>query len=377
MTSVAGDEETTYGDTPVNNDVLDVEQDEEIISIHKSIDQSDIGTALTVDDSLQHSLKTDCNYSHCAWDENLIKFVEKQDLTRKLKHKIPPYLLSYPGSGNTYTRLIIELITRFYTGSSMPSDTDLINCGFKGGKADHCDNTTIVIKSHPKWFIDHIGLFMEIWNKKRKNSKRCSGLYSIYQNRKLHDDFSGIFIIRNPWKAFFAEFQRLVMGRKHINGHISNLSRDRLNMETWEYFKRFLDIAVQAYIDLFWIYEEFKRLNREVLLIVFENLHQEIWKIIEFLFTKEHLMEDGDIYRERMKCIVNNDKCNGAPLPRSEYIRRPKVNSSEYVTKQELFARLDQEKLCDLSNQMYPYFVNYSVLQYGYDEYPHCRRNIS
>ena len=365
-----------YNHTPVNIDVFDDApdpDDEETVSIDKNTDQSDIGTAIDIGNILQNPFKkkTDCDNSHCVWDEDLIQFVQTKDLQMKLKHKIPPYLLSYQGSGNTYTRLIIELITQFYTGSSMPKDPFLVNHGFKGGTVSHCDNTTIAIKVHPKWLIDRHGLFMEIWNQKQK--ERCSGLYSIYQGRQSGDDFSAIFVIRNPWNAFFAEFQRIVMGSKHINGHITNLMRDRLTWRKMKFFKTFLRSNTKNYIDVFWIYEEFKRLNRDVLLIIFENIRNEIWKIIEFLFTEQHLMEDGDIYRKRMNCIVNNDKCNGSPLPRSAYIRRPKVNSSEYVTKAELFGRLDEEILCDLSNKMYPYFVNYSVLQYGYDEYPHCR----
>ncbi|XP_076031064.1 sialate:O-sulfotransferase 1-like [Oratosquilla oratoria] len=56
-------------------------------------------------------------------------------------------LLSYPRSGNTWTRYLIEAATGIYTGS-VYHDGMLYNTGFQGEKAGWNDITTIVQKTH-------------------------------------------------------------------------------------------------------------------------------------------------------------------------------------------------------------------------------------
>ena len=58
-------------------------------------------------------------------------------------------LSSYPGSGNTWVRYLIEEYTGYYTGS-IYSDMNLFKGGFKGEMEDWKDGKTIVIKAHSK-----------------------------------------------------------------------------------------------------------------------------------------------------------------------------------------------------------------------------------
>ena len=83
--------------------------------------------------------------TECEWSEDDIGWIECDD-THKLIHSTPPFFLSFQGSGNTFTRLILELITGFYTGSSMQNDRFLIQAGFEGDK--YCDGRILVVKSH-------------------------------------------------------------------------------------------------------------------------------------------------------------------------------------------------------------------------------------
>ena len=85
------------------------------------------------------------NASNCTFSEDDIRLVECDDLP-KFAHSLPPYLISFQGSGNTFTRLVLELITGFYTGSAMANDRTLTRAGFKGDI--YCTDQIIVVKSH-------------------------------------------------------------------------------------------------------------------------------------------------------------------------------------------------------------------------------------
>ena len=54
------------------------------------------------------------NMNDCNSNRFKIRFIDKND-SFKLKYPTPPYPISYQASGNTYSRLIIELITGFFT----------------------------------------------------------------------------------------------------------------------------------------------------------------------------------------------------------------------------------------------------------------------
>jgi len=56
-------------------------------------------------------------------------------------------LVTYPGSGNTWTRHLIEGLSGIFTGSALGEDHELIQT-FSGEREDHELNTTFVIKTH-------------------------------------------------------------------------------------------------------------------------------------------------------------------------------------------------------------------------------------
>ncbi|XP_068767257.1 sialate:O-sulfotransferase 2 isoform X3 [Struthio camelus] len=90
-------------------------------------------------------------------------------------------LASFPGAGNTWARHLIELATGFYTGSYY-FDGSLYNKGFKGERDHWRSGRTICIKTHE------------------------SG------QKEIESFDAAILLIRNPYKALMAEFNRKVAG---------------------------------------------------------------------------------------------------------------------------------------------------------------------
>ena len=64
---------------------------------------------------------------------------------QKMMKKIPPLITSLPGSGNSWSRLLIEYATGYYTGS-IYGDESLIDI-FPGEL--FCGRRMVAIKSHP------------------------------------------------------------------------------------------------------------------------------------------------------------------------------------------------------------------------------------
>ncbi|XP_075882109.1 sialate:O-sulfotransferase 2 [Nelusetta ayraudi] len=124
-------------------------------------------------------------YESCGNDNYFVVYqTQIQDKRCLDQHFLPSKakelvaLASFPGSGNTWTRHLIELATGYYTGSYY-FDTSLYNKGFKGEK-DHWESrTTICVKTHEN-------------------------------KRSMIDTFDGgaIFLMRNPYRALVAEFNR-------------------------------------------------------------------------------------------------------------------------------------------------------------------------
>ena len=86
-----------------------------------------------------------------------IEFVDDRSF---FKSNFPPLLISFPASGNTFTRLLLEYVTLYWTGSVYRSP--LIEAGFKG--EINIDNKVIVIKCHPLGFHKYIQNIIDMNN---------------------------------------------------------------------------------------------------------------------------------------------------------------------------------------------------------------------
>lgn len=123
-------------------------------------------------------------FESCGNDQYFVVYqTQVQDNRCMDRHFLPTRskqliaLSSFPGAGNTWARHLIELATGFYTGSYY-FDGSLYNKGFKGERDHWRSGRTICIKTHE------------------------SGRNEI----EAFD--AGILMIRNPYKALMAEFNR-------------------------------------------------------------------------------------------------------------------------------------------------------------------------
>ena len=111
---------------------------------------------------------------------------------------IPTLLVSFPGSGNSWVRQLLETITGIYTGSDRDCDVDYIEAGMLG-EGIVSDNV-IAVKFH-------LGPLPENWTFKKI-----------------------IYLIRNPYDTFVAEYKRHCAAgteprvKLEGNPHLSQLS---------------------------------------------------------------------------------------------------------------------------------------------------------
>uniref|UniRef100_A0A3Q4BQB5 WSC domain-containing protein n=1 Tax=Mola mola TaxID=94237 RepID=A0A3Q4BQB5_MOLML len=147
-------------------------------------------------------------FESCGNDEYFVVYqTQVQDNRCMDRHLLPTRakrlvaLASFPGAGNTWARHLIELATGFYTGSYY-FDGSLYNKGFKGERDHWRSGRTICIKTHES-------------------------------GRKEIEAFdSSILMIRNPYKALMAEFNR------KYGGHIGFASQAHWRGKEWPEFVR-------------------------------------------------------------------------------------------------------------------------------------------
>ncbi|XP_009878671.1 PREDICTED: WSC domain-containing protein 2 [Charadrius vociferus] len=143
-------------------------------------------------------------------------------------------LASFPGAGNTWARHLIELATGFYTGSYY-FDGSLYNKGFKGERDHWRSGRTICIKTHE------------------------SG------QKEIESFDSAILLIRNPYKALMAEFNR------KYGGHIGFAGHPHREGEEWpEFVANYAPWWATHTLD--WL-----RYGKKVLVVHFEDLKRDLF----------------------------------------------------------------------------------------------------
>ncbi|NXE28172.1 WSCD2 protein, partial [Ardeotis kori] len=143
-------------------------------------------------------------------------------------------LASFPGAGNTWARHLIELATGFYTGSYY-FDGSLYNKGFKGERDHWRSGRTICIKTHE------------------------SG------QKEIESFDSAILLIRNPYKALMAEFNR------KYGGHIGFAAHAHWKGKEWpEFVANYAPWWATHTLD--WL-----RYGKKVLVVHFEDLKQDLF----------------------------------------------------------------------------------------------------
>ncbi|XP_077966625.1 sialate:O-sulfotransferase 2-like [Styela clava] len=212
-------------------------------------------TKLSNLDEIVEVYRTTVNDEHCEPKRFLLP-----------KQNKPILLASYPGSGNTWIRYLIEIATGIYTGS-VYNDADLYEGGMLGQFLPAFSGRIVVVKDH----------LLEL---------------KISPNYKM-----AILLIRNPYDAILAEFTR-----RNTRSHTGVANSDIFRKPGFKDFcKEHLltlwlgisNIVMEKFVD-------------KVIVVYFEDLVKnpikEIRRVVEFL-PKEVVGSDEESFERRLMCL--------------------------------------------------------------------------
>lgn len=173
---------------------------------------------------------------------------------------LPTTLSSYPGSGNTWVRYLIEEFTGTYTGS-IYNDNKLYLGGFEGEKENWKDGRVVVIKAH-----------------------------TYREDRDLGD---AILLIRNPYDAILAEFNRAKGGGDHHTGVATNAD---FQSDDWTQ-KDFGRLALRWYR----LYYGNLVSSRKTLPVFYEDMKQD--PVFEMQKVASFLNQTDVDYEDKLDCL--------------------------------------------------------------------------
>ncbi|XP_058014698.1 sialate:O-sulfotransferase 2 isoform X4 [Ahaetulla prasina] len=180
--------------------------------------------------------------------------MDRRFLTARAKQLVA--LASFPGAGNTWARHLIELATGFYTGSYY-FDGSLYNKGFKGERDHWRSGRTICIKTHE------------------------SG------QKEIEAFDAAILLVRNPFKALMAEFNR------KYGGHIGFASHAHWKGKEWpEFVKNYAPWWVTHTLD--WL-----KFGKKVLVVHFEDLKQDLFVQLKRMVSLLGIT----VHEDRLLCV--------------------------------------------------------------------------
>ncbi|XP_077977094.1 sialate:O-sulfotransferase 2-like [Glandiceps talaboti] len=170
-------------------------------------------------------------------------------------------LVSFPGSGNTWTRHLLEIASGIYTGS-IGNDRGLFRGGFRGQLEDYRKGNTLIVKTH-------------------------------YCDRK-HEFSSAILLIRNPYNAIIAEYRR-----RH-GDHVSRFPLQNITGKYWEEFVAEHSSYWQR-LHKCWLTEK-----RRILVVYYEDLKKDTISNIDRMMSFLNLTFTA----ERRRCVEENKEGN-------------------------------------------------------------------
>lgn len=125
----------------------------------------------------------------------------------------PPMLYTFPGSGNTWCRLLVEFGTGIYTGS-VYNDQSLLH-SLPGEFT--CNSQVSVIKIHPHTHPFE-GLRTGNFNSDANKCKR-GGIDKLRR---------AVLLIRDPFDSIWSEFQR-----RTTQSHVTGIRKDEFGWQQW------------------------------------------------------------------------------------------------------------------------------------------------
>lgn len=202
-------------------------------------------------------------------------------------YRVPPLLYSFPGSGNTWLRLLIDFSTNVYSGS-VYSDKSLLKI-LPGERK--CDGSVSVIKAHP-----HLQTFAH-FNSGDLPSKCTSLLRHLPVSRM-------VFLLRDPFSSIFSEYTRRTTAGSHSRVLPKNQLQDPIALHRWMAMYKYL---AAKYVDMWSEVDSFRQNGTQVLTVRFEDLQRsprreaELDRVVDFLDVD--LGNVGDVSRtEAVRC---------------------------------------------------------------------------
>eukprot|EP01083_Nonionella_stella_P117639 350822_1 len=308
----------------------------------------------------------------------------KQIRSSVLQHAVPPYLISFGGSGNTFIRLLIEYITKIYTGTVYKWGRDWNKVWeykkekFTGSR--YCGTEVIVTKFHGDHMMvegrdfDYIGHILKgqclcgcyRWKPNNKSVSNVNITRFEAMNGKIIP--SAIFIIRDPWKAMFALYNYVHGHNKpsalHHKNHIALRSLSRAKVV--EMRTTFAKYAVDWNYNV-QVLNAFKDSNASHLVIKFEDIThvnhaigtKQLVKMTQYLYRAKYYMQNEAVFKYRMHCvwkIMSSDA-------RMNWIHREKPNVNQ-LNITYAYQLIGTQEICSIWSILKPY-----ALRYGYSIY--------
>ena len=274
------------------------------------------------------------------------------------KEREPPLFWSFPGSGNTWIRFLIEQATGFYTGS-VYRDLDIIKV--MPGEL-RCDRSVVAVKGHPNWtpfdlvdgaykpdarwtLPDQRGSKVventEFWYGKTDINPRPT-IKAFYKKCNAVEIDRALVVTRDPFAALWAEYQRVkservVNGTKEY-GHIAKLAKADFDPNDMRYQVISL---MQDWVLQFVGYEGFTEKHgcESVLFQPFEELVSPKTRDLSLARIAAHLR----------KPMVTTPEC-AFTLADHPAIRRDKIKDPAYMTIQDAY---NDPRVGDLVCDMY------------------------
>ncbi|XP_075052877.1 sialate:O-sulfotransferase 1 [Mixophyes fleayi] len=185
-------------------------------------------------------------------------------------------LSSFPGAGNTWVRHLIEHTTGFYTGSYY-FDGTLYYKGFKGEKDHWRSGRTVCVKTH-------------------ESGKREIEMYD-----------SSILLIRNPYKALMAEFNR------KCGGHLGYATERHWKSKEWpEFVNSYASWWASHALD--WL-----QYGKKLLVVHYEDLKMDLIGRLREIVAFLNLPINDD----RLLCVENNKDGNFKRVGSSQAVKNP------------------------------------------------------
>jgi hypothetical protein len=213
-------------------------------------------------------IRNNLNLSQITRDICYQKYGSKSFLADS-KKKLPPMFYTFPGSGNTWGRLLIEHATGIFTGS-VYNDRTLIDT--LPGEFT-CDRRVSVIKVHP-----HTHSFSEL------DSGHFASDDHKCEKGNVRRFERAILLIRNPFDSIWSEYQRRI-----TQSHVQGIMRRGFDWPRWQANAAHLSIRYHEMITRHYAGIERKFPPQNVLYIKYELLKNkstritELKKITEFL----------------------------------------------------------------------------------------------